>query len=139
MPHWAAAILIVSGFLTVDAVIVAALMVGVGNMMAELVRAFPPQEPAADAVRRRFQSFQIGLVGCTWSIHVAADDRFLHLRPARIVRWFGVRPLSIPWDEIKVRGKGFFGFVRTTVRGVKIEGPAWCMGLASGGTNSPKR
>src|SRR5436305_593161 len=109
MPPWAAAILIASCVLMTDAIVVGAIMTGVGHMMADLVRAFPPQEPAADAVRRRFQSFKIGYVSCGWSMHVAADDRYMHLTPARFVRWFGVRALSIPWDQIEITGEGMFG------------------------------
>ena len=94
-----------------------------------LAAAFPPREPAPDAVRRSFQSFSVGLINGGWSYHAAADEHHLHLRPTALVRWFGAAAMSIPWGEIRLEpGRGWVR--RARVRGIKIVGPRWCMDLA---------
>ncbi len=92
----------------------------------------PPVEPADDAVRRSFQSFQCGLVSMGWCVHVATDDNYLHMRPALLMRIFGAKPTSVPWDAIdRVEGKGRYRKARIGTS--ELKGPAWCLGLAGGG------
>ena len=95
-----------------------------------MLRPFPPQEPAPDAVRRRFQSFGIGIVNMGCSIHVAVDDDYLHLVPLAIWQALGARPASIPWSAMEPVGKS--GRV-VRVAGHRLDGPKWCMELASPG------
>ena len=92
-----------------------------------MLKAFPPRQPAPDAVRRRFQSFGLGIVNMGFSIHVAADDEYLHLVPLAIWRSLGARPASIPWSSMKPVGKSK-RVVR--VNGHRLDGPKWCMELA---------
>ena len=72
-----------------------ALVVGVGGIMLIAATAFhllwrpmladfPSREPAPDAVRRRFQSFGLGIVNMGCSIHVAADDELQTPRQRRL-------------------------------------------------------
>ncbi len=89
---------------------------------------FPAQEPAPDAVRRRFQSFGIGIVNMGLSIHVAVDDEYLHLVPLAIWQSLGARPASIPWSAMEPIGSS--GRV-VRVAGHRLGGPKWCMGLAT--------
>jgi hypothetical protein len=88
---------------------------------------FPAREPAPDAVRRRFQSFGIGIVNMGLSIHVAADEDYLHLVPLAIWRALGARPASIPWSAMEPVGRS--GRV-VRVNGHRLDGPKWCMRLA---------
>ncbi|MHC4108209.1 MAG: hypothetical protein ACYSTY_09025 [Planctomycetota bacterium] len=89
---------------------------------------FPPQEPAPDAVRRYFQSFGIGIVNMSLSVHVAVDEDYLHLIPLAIWRALGARPASIPWSAMEPIGKS--GRV-VRVAGHRLDGPKWCLELAS--------
>jgi hypothetical protein len=96
-----------------------------------LAAAHPAVEPAPDAVRRRFQSFKMNLLNLGLSVHVAADERYLHLSPAAVIRWAGARPMSIPWESIEVLGHGITSrSVRTRIDGITVWGPAWCLRLA---------
>lgn len=104
----------------------------VRSSWGEIAGAYPPVEPSPDAVRRSFQSFRCGLLSMGWCVHVATDDEHLHMRPALLMRIFGARPTSVPWDAIdRVEGKGRHRRVRIGQR--ELSGPAWCLGLADSG------
>jgi hypothetical protein len=66
-------------------------------------REYPPHPPAPDAVRRRFQSFRVGMMNLGGAIHVAVDEDHLHLTPVRVLRWIGMSPISVPWGSITIR------------------------------------
>ena len=127
---WAIAI---AAFVIIDLVVMGAVIGAVMAPLRELAGRFPARIPAPDAVRRDFQSFQIGMVGAGLSIHVAADDAFLHLSPAWVMRLFGLRPLSVPWESITAVSVGK-RHARVRVEDAKgkleIKGPAWCLKLA---------
>ncbi|MFT3683529.1 MAG: hypothetical protein QM783_01175 [Phycisphaerales bacterium] len=131
MNGWQIALL-VCGLLTIDFVIIGAVASACAATLGPLVTAFPPVEPASDAVRRKFQSFRFDLFNFGGCVHVAADSAHLHLRPARLARWFGLRDMSIPWSAVqlrKVSGKSAVAEIgKSTVRG-----PAWCLSLAAPG------
>jgi len=94
-----------------------------------ILAAYPARVPAADAVRRRFQSFSIGCVNMGLSIHVAADDEFLHLVPLGIWRMLGANPASIPWSALTPVGRSGRA---ARLDGHRLEGPRWCMALIGG-------
>jgi hypothetical protein len=91
-----------------------------------MVAPFPPREPGPDAVRRRYQSFSFGIVNMGLSIHVAADDEYLHLIPLGPWQALGATPASIPWSAMKPVGKSGCAAM---VGGHRMVGPAWCMEL----------
>jgi hypothetical protein len=91
---------------------------------------FPPVEPAPGAVRRRFQSFSVGMVNLGCGVHVAVDDAYLHLTPGFLAAPFGARPVSIPWDQVEVKGSFPIRQRRARIAGVPVVGPAWCLDLA---------
>lgn len=128
MNGWQIALLV--GFiLSIDLVILGAIFSACAGALRPLSEEFVPVEPAPDAVRKRFQSFGFNLVNLGGCVHVAVDERWLHLRPARVARWFGMRDMSIPWEAIeleRVRGKSAVA----QVRGTSVRGPAWCLSLA---------
>jgi hypothetical protein len=90
-----------------------------------------PSKPILDPhVRRNFQSFAIGFVNLGFCVHTVIDDDHLHLIPVMFMKWFGCKPVSIPWSEIQDHPKP--GRSRYTIR-VKIGktdimGPRWCLG-----------
>jgi len=93
---------------------------------------FPPVEPEAEAVRRKFQSFRIGLINLVFGVHVAADAGHLHLTPVRVLQRLGARPASIPWPEIEIVGRRRKSIV-ARAGGVTMTGPRWCLELAEPG------
>jgi hypothetical protein len=108
--------------------IVKAMVDGVWNKLA---RDHPAVEASPDAVRREFQSFKMGMFHLGLSVHVAVDDRYLHLAPAAIIRWFGAHPMSVAWGAVEVAGKGVTKSVmRVTIDKVHVCGPSWCLKLA---------
>jgi hypothetical protein len=98
---------------------------------APIHKRFPAREPGADAVRRPFQSFRVGVMNLGFSIHATADEHHLHLEPAAYLRRFGARPVSIPWEEISVEKRSRSGrWITVKVDKWTIMGPAWCLALA---------
>lgn len=100
------------------------------NPMAEKYR---PVLSKPGAVRRDFQSFAVGSLSLSRSIHVAADESYLHLSPCWLARRIRVRPASIPWAKIeRVRTSGRSGSVRLVeLPSIRLQGPRWCLELAS--------
>ena len=98
-------------------------------MWNPIMRAWPPRQPGPEAVRRNFQSFSLGLLNLGLSIHVAADDEYLHLQPARLIRWMGAVSTSIPWNAMEPMA----GRKATAVKlgPHTMIGPRWCMELVS--------
>ena len=115
--------------------IVAAIMRFGAQAWNELARAHPPVEPAADAVRREFQSLQFGMFNLGWGIHLAVDDEYLHLMPAWLWRVCGGRDASVPWTAVRLMHKR----KRTSMVRIgrhTLVGPAWAFGLAGKATPS---
>jgi hypothetical protein len=124
--------LLVGFLLLIDLMVVGAIFYAVSQAVRDLASKFPPAEPRPEAVRRRYQSFKVGLVNLGWCIHVAVDERSLHLTPARVARWFGMRAMTVPWESIEYLGKAAIGSsVRVRIAGEEIHGPAWCLNLAA--------
>jgi len=116
------------GSLVLSAYIVRAL---VRTNWNDPLKPFQPREPAAEDApvdARRYQSFGVGLLNLGWSVHVAADRRYLHLTPAWPGKVLGLRAASVPWAEI---GRGAPGGLRVgSFAGLKIgstvfAAPAW--------------
>ncbi len=126
---WVVVVIVIVAF---DLLTVVLIRRFVGRTWQSMVDRFPPRDPAPDAVTRNFQSFRLGVINLGWSVHVAADESYLHLRPARFVRLFGCRPLSIPWDAISVVRRSSNGrWATVRLAGAPpLEGPAWCLDLA---------
>ena len=89
---------------------------------------FPACAPAEDAVSRRFQSIGLGIVNMGASVHITADEDYLHLVPLRIWQLLGASPASIPWSAMEPEGTS--GRV-VRVNGHRLVGPAWCISLAA--------
>lgn len=125
-------ILLVGMFLVLDVVLVGAILSMAGEPWRALGAAFPPVEPAHDAVKRNFQSFSIGLSNWGGCVHVSVDEHHMHLRPAMLMRWARLPGCSVPWDRVrvsKVRGKHAHARVGNT----ELIGPAWALTLGGGG------
>lgn len=103
----------------------------VGMVLKPLAQAYPPVEPAPDAVTKRFQSFSFGMCNFGCGVHASVDDDYLHLTPVSFSKFFGLRPMSIPWGKIQPRPKPRFGSaLKVRVGLTDITGPAWCLSLA---------
>jgi hypothetical protein len=97
-----------------------------------LPRAYPARTPDDDAVRRSYQSFRLGLMNLGYCIHVAADEKYLHLVPIKPLRILGGRTASIPWDAIRIENRSRRGkWITTRVGTHTLRGPSWCLELAS--------
>ncbi len=102
---------------------------------------FPPRSADPDAVGRRFQSFRLGVLSFAFCIHVAADQRHLHLQPAKILRFFGAPTASVPWSSIQIQKHSRTGrWITAKINERTFLGPAWCLGLAEpSATDTPGR
>ena len=122
-PAW-----IATGYSVVMVVMIGWIMVTAMRWLWNPVMApYPPVEPAAYAERRSCQSFSVGLLNLSLSIHAAVDDNFLHLTPASLLRIFGARGASIPWNACEPSKKAVLGTHSVTINGNIINGPAWCL------------
>lgn len=127
MPAWAVAAIVVPCFIGLDLLIVSALM---RAGWSELTQDFPASPPAPGAVRRNLQSFKAGMYNFGFCVHVAVDEDYLHLLPARLVRWFGGRPASIPWGSIILLKPGRRQ-TKVKIKSATITGPTWCLAMAT--------
>lgn len=118
------ALLILAITLPLDVLVVRALMRG---SIGPLESRYPAREPAVDGVTRSFESIRLGIVNMGGSVHLTVDEWGLHIRPARMLRWFGVRGASVPWEAMRVRRRSG----RTTsvkIDGVgELRGPSWAL------------
>jgi hypothetical protein len=121
------------------------LAVGVGNALLTIVllsmimrlawwpiaRRWPARSPASTAVRRNFQSYRLGLLNLGYCIHTAVDENYLHLIPARAIRWLGGRPMSVPWSAISLKKRRRNArHLAARIDGITLRGPAWALELA---------
>ncbi len=97
---------------------------------AGLAQPFPAQQIGSDAVRKNFQSFRIGIVKLGFSVHVAVDEQYLHLIPARLIRLFGARTASIPWNQVSFTGRKGKRNAVVKIGANTVMGPAWCLEMA---------
>lgn len=125
-------ILLVTVLLATDFFVISALFGNLrSSMWKPLSDEFPSRPPGNDAVRREFQSLQFGIFNLGWGAHLTADSECLHIDPVRILRWFRMTGMSIPWSEISVVRRSRSGKqVTIRVRKTQITGPAWAFGLA---------
>lgn len=100
------------------------------NSIGAIATRFPAVEPARDAVMKEFQSFRFGMVNLGKCIHVAVDERHLHLLPAKFARLFGAKAASVPWEEVWVERKVYGTFMRARIAGQQVLGPEWCLKIA---------
>ncbi len=129
--HPLGAVAIVLMFLAMDAIIVSSLMRAARDALRDLARGRAPVEPGPGAVRKEFQSFKIGIINLGYSIHVAVDASYLHLYPSLTARWIGMAPMSIPWEEIRVKRVTRLSGVSTMIGKHSVSGPKWCMAMAA--------
>lgn len=94
------------------------------------MRPYPPVEPTAEAHTERFQTVSIGLGNFGKSMHISVDESYLHLMPAKYLRWFGIAAMSVPWDDItdiKVDRRDYRATARLMRGNVALRVPAWCL------------
>jgi hypothetical protein len=105
-----------------------------------LAKDFPPLEVVEPSVTKSFQTFRVNSMNLGNCIHVTLDDRSLHLNPAKMLRWMGMLPVSIPWEFVKRiephDANSIFRlspkFRRVKIGSVDVTGPAWCFQLVFG-------
>lgn len=97
----------------------------IGKASLAFSEKYPAVEPSPGAIRRNFQSCSVEFVNLGFSMHLIADEDYLHARPTLLARIFGIRPTSIPWQAIQT---GRFGGLRIDSYTIRI--PRWCRDLA---------
>ena len=90
----------------------------------------PGAEPGPDAVRKNFQSFKIGMMNLGYAVHVAADDKHLHMLPTLLLRRCTAKPISVPWDAIEIKKRGRWS-THAKIAGADLWGPNWCFDLVN--------
>ncbi|MBL8746732.1 MAG: hypothetical protein JNK58_10300 [Phycisphaerae bacterium] len=127
-----AVVLLVVVMLATDFFIIGALFSSLrATMWKPLSDAYPPVPAKSDAVRREFQSIQMGLFNLGMCVHLAVDSEHLHIEPAAMLRFFRMTGMSVPWSEARVvrRSRGN-KWITLRIRKVEIKGPGWAFGLA---------
>jgi len=125
---WQLIIALVGLLTAIDAVIIWSI---VRFGWGPLPRSFPAQDPLADAVSRKHQSFRINLLSFGFCINVAVDEQHLHLTPIKLLQVLGAKGSSIPWNSIRIEKRSTRGrWLTATAGSHTIRGPAWCLELA---------
>ena len=121
-------------FFVVDAIVVCGIIGAVTNRVwTPLVKRFPEQAIGPESFRKNFQSISIGSVSLGFSVHMAADDNFLHWIPVWFLRIFGCKTISIPWSSFQPASKQPFlqkrlaNIVLLEQKGPTITVPRWCL------------
>lgn len=118
---------IIALFVVVDFIVVRMVLRAGWSTVADGFEARPVRP---DAVRREFQSFKFGTYKFGHCVHVAVDEEYLHLLPAAVLRWAGIRAVSIPWGRIALEREGA-NRVKVRIGKTHVTGPAWCLGMAT--------
>ncbi len=126
--------LIVGLFIAVDLVVIPIVIrAGIVGSWGDLQKSWPGRPPADGAVVREFQSLRMGSTSFGGCVHIAVDEKHLHLLPAKFLRWFGAAPVSVPWESITdVRPAGRGKFASASLGGRRVTAPAWALELARG-------
>jgi len=124
----------IAAFVVIDLCVMCVVITAFVAPVRELGKQFPPTPPAAGAVRRNFQSFRFGVLNAGSAIHVAVDDRCLHLSPSWLMRLMRMPAMSIPWANVRLihRGKRATRVrIESERERMEVKGPTWCLELAS--------
>jgi hypothetical protein len=96
-----------------------------------MARRWPARTPAPGSVRHNFQSYRLGLLNLGYCVHTAVDEAYLHLIPAKAIRWLGGQPMSVPWSAIELKKRGRNArHIAARIDGITLQGPAWALELA---------
>lgn len=126
-------IMLLIGFmLMMDMIVVGAILnVAVQSFFEPLSKRFPPKEMMADAVEKSFQTVKVGIMNFGMSVHFGVDDKHLHVVPAKLLRWCGGKPSSVPLPEVsfkkpaKVNDSRAGKLVEGRIGGIELMAPAW--------------
>lgn len=125
-------ILLVIGIVVIDVMVIGAVASTVMMALKPLMEAHPPKPIEPDAVTKRWQTVRFGMSNFGGCISISVDTAYLHLRPARIARIFGLRDMSIAWEVIEVRDIGKrLGSAK--VSGMDIKAPSWALRIGKPG------
>lgn len=120
-------------FFSVDAIIVFFIVGGaIGGAWKPLSQLYPAQPVGDGAFRKNFQSIAIGSVGVGLSVHMAADDNYLHWIPAKLLRIVGCKAVSIPWPSIlpspkQPRVQKSMAYIHLKELNKPLTVPHWCI------------
>ncbi len=98
-----------------------------------LAERYPWRDPPRTATRKNFLSFQLhGYLNFSFCLHAIADDRFIHILPARLPRLGGARPSSVPRSEIHRKPGSTSGQLpEGTVGGIIVRISPWIFDRAA--------
>jgi hypothetical protein len=132
-------------FFVVDAMVVFFIIGGaIGSCWRPLSERYPQQPIGDGAFRKNFQSVAIGSISLGFSVHMAADDDYLHWIPAKLLRIFKCKTVSIPWSSIQPSAnqpsiQKSLAFVSLLGLNKQMTIPRWCLEIKKTvePTNSP--
>lgn len=124
--------LLVGFMLMMDMIVVGAILnVAVQTLFEPLSKRFPPQEMMADVVEKPFQTVKVGIMNFGMSVHFGVDDKHVHVVPAKLLRWCGGKPSSVPLSEVSVDASAGVDRCRAgklvdgVIAGIALQAPAW--------------
>lgn len=132
-------ILMIGGFVLLNLSIVAFVFRLAAGCFNKIAEQHPRAEPLPGAARRNFQTLSIDWCNLGGCVHMTADERHWHLEPSWLVRVFGARAASVPWDRLHdVRVRSLRSSMGTARLGrLSLRAPAWCLRLAAPDTPQP--
>ena len=124
--------LMIGAFVLLNAIIVGLVFRLAAACFNKISDSHPRVEPLPNSARKNFQTLSIDWCNLGGCVHMTADERHWHLEPSWLVRIFGARPASIPWDQLHdVRLRSLRSFMGTARLGrLSLRAPAWCLRLA---------
>ena len=126
-------IMLLIGFmLMMDMIVVGAILnVAVQTLFEPLSKRFPPQEMIADVAEKSFQTVKVGIMNFGMSVHFGVDNKHVHIVPAKLLRWCGGKPSSVPLSEVSFKEPSLVSspragkLVEGRIGGIEMMAPAW--------------
>jgi hypothetical protein len=137
MTSWQIALAVVA-FLIFDMTILTLVLRIAAQGWHAIADACPPRPEREPSLRRNFQGVSINALNLGGCVHIAIDADHLHVQPALVARWLGIRPASIPRAALTVEGT-FLSTVRWKVKsvpGTTLRLPSWCVRAPNAGMSA---
>lgn len=120
-------VILVAVIVAMDLIVVGAVLSALGGSLRKLAAEYPPAPPLPGAVRREFQSMRIDMLNLGYCVHIAVDERALHVFPTAIMRLLRLPGASIPWEAFSSAVRKNTRYAQARLGRSDVLLPLWAM------------
>lgn len=111
-------------FVTVDAIVLYAIISACASSLGDLARDYPMNERATGPWRE-FQSMSVDMLNFGFCVHICADQDYVHIAPTAVLRRLGAKPMSIPRAAMREVKASIFRTAKVTLPKHTLVLPRW--------------